>query len=128
MLDTGFMLVYVDDPAKSAGFYARLLDRPSKIGSPNFASISLASGFTLAFWSKQVASPKPDFSGSSGELLLFVDTPDDLERVHVRWRDEERIPILQAPTDLVFGRTFVASDPDGHRVRVIAPNETGRGR
>ena len=27
----------------------------------------------------------------------------------------------QAPTDLDFGRTFVALDPDGHRLRVFAP-------
>ena len=29
--------------------------------------------------------------------------------------------IVQEPTDMDFGRTFVALDPDGHRLRVFAP-------
>jgi hypothetical protein len=31
------------------------------------------------------------------------------------------VSIIQEPTDMDFGRTFVGLDPDGHRVRVFAP-------
>lgn len=34
------------------------------------------------------------------------------------------ITILQQPTDLDFGRTFTAADPDGHRLRVFWPSES----
>jgi hypothetical protein len=30
------------------------------------------------------------------------------------------LPIAQAPTAMDFGPTFVALDPDGHRLRVFA--------
>jgi hypothetical protein len=29
--------------------------------------------------------------------------------------------ILQPPTEMDFGRTFTAADPDGHRLRVFKP-------
>ena len=35
------------------------------------------------------------------------------------------VKILQPPTDMDFGRTFVALDPDGHRLRVFAAAEGG---
>jgi len=31
------------------------------------------------------------------------------------------VSILQGPTDMEFGRTFVGLDPDGHRLRIFAP-------
>jgi hypothetical protein len=31
------------------------------------------------------------------------------------------LPIAQKPTGMDFGYTFVALDPDGHRLRVFAP-------
>ena len=31
------------------------------------------------------------------------------------------LPIVQKPTAMDFGHTFVALDPDGHRLRVFAP-------
>jgi hypothetical protein len=31
------------------------------------------------------------------------------------------LKIAQAPTAMDFGMTFVALDPDGHRLRVFAP-------
>jgi hypothetical protein len=32
-----------------------------------------------------------------------------------------KLPIAQEPTAAEFGYTFVALDPDGHRLRVFAP-------
>ena len=31
------------------------------------------------------------------------------------------LTILQAPMQMDFGTTFVATDPDGHRLRVFVP-------
>ena len=44
----------------------------------------------------------------------------DVDAQHVDWR-KRGLPIAQAPTTMDFGRTFVALDPDGHRLRVFAP-------
>ena len=42
--------------------------------------------------------------------------------IHEAWVSRG-VTIAQAPTDLDFGRTFVALDPDGHRLRVFRPAE-----
>jgi hypothetical protein len=34
---------------------------------------------------------------------------------------ERGVPIAQAPAEMNFGLTFVALDPDGHRLRLYAP-------
>jgi predicted enzyme related to lactoylglutathione lyase len=58
--------------------------------------------------------------GGASELAFTVADADALNRRHVDW-SLRGLPILQAPTDMDFGRTFVALDPDGHRLRVFAP-------
>ncbi len=50
---------------------------------------------------------------------------DALNQRHLDW-SLRGLPILQAPTNMDFGRTFVALDPDGHRLRVFAPRHTNR--
>jgi predicted DNA-binding transcriptional regulator YafY len=39
---------------------------------------------------------------------------------HADW-SRRGLKIAQPPTDMDFGRTFVALDPDGHRLRVFVP-------
>jgi predicted enzyme related to lactoylglutathione lyase len=43
-----------------------------------------------------------------------------VDALHQEWR-KRGLKITQAPTEMDFGRTFVALDPDGHRLRVFAP-------
>ena len=43
-----------------------------------------------------------------------------VEAAHVRW-SAQGAPIAQSPTRMDFGYTFVALDPDGHRLRAFAP-------
>ena len=38
-----------------------------------------------------------------------------------RYLVARRRGILQEPVQMDFGHTFVASDPDGHRLRVFVP-------
>jgi predicted enzyme related to lactoylglutathione lyase len=44
----------------------------------------------------------------------------DVDAVHADWA-ARGLAIAQPPTELDFGRTFVALDPDGHRLRVFKP-------
>jgi len=116
-----FMLLYVADPEKSALFYQDLLGREPKRSSPDFITLTLENGFTIALWSRDGAVPPTDFAGSSAELVLVVDGNARLNATHADWA-QRGLKIIMKPTDLHFGRNFVALDPDGHRIRMVAPS------
>jgi len=46
----------------------------------------------------------------------------EVERLYAAWR-ERGLTIEQELKTAVFGRTFVALDPDGHRLRVCRPDD-----
>ena len=48
----------------------------------------------------------------------------DVDRLYAQWK-ALGIPMILAPTVLEFGYTFVATDPDGHRLRVCATDTSG---
>lgn len=112
-----YSLLYVGDVTKSVAFYERLLGCPPHEVFPTFASFRLNDGMLLGLWS--IATVAPDVTPPGGcELGLVVADAADVDRTFDAWR-QLGVTILQEPTDLVFGRTFLAADPDGHRVRVF---------
>lgn len=114
-----YLLLYVDSPATSAHFYSRLLDKPPVELSPTFALFILDSGLKLGLWSRHTVEPSPQALPGAAELGFAVDNPAEVDRLHQRWSELGQ-PILLAPIALDFGYTFVAVDPDGHRLRVFA--------
>lgn len=116
MTDLSFILLYVDSPAKSAAFYADLLGRAPVESSPTFAMFAIKDGLMLGLWSRHTVTPAATTAG--GSEIAF--TTADVDATHADWRDRGLV-IAQPPTDLDFGRAFVALDPDGHRLRVFAP-------
>lgn len=48
---------------------------------------------------------------------------DDVEQLYRDWT-ARGFAIPLEPTTLAFGYTFVATDPDGHRLRVCATDTT----
>lgn len=112
------LLLYVTDPAISANFYSRVLGRPAVEQSPTFALFILDSGLALGLWQKDGIVPAPTNLPGSCDLGFKVDHAR-IESMHAEWRDKGA-QILMPPTDLDFGRSFVAADPDGHRLRVYA--------
>jgi len=119
MIDSNFVLLYVDQPLASADFYARLLGKTPVENSPTFALFVLASGMKLGLWSRHTVTPaaQPAFGGA--ELAFEVDGYARVDAMHGDW-SQRGLTIIQSPTDLDFGRSFVALDPDGHRLRVYA--------
>ncbi|MFJ6092152.1 VOC family protein [Pseudomonas chlororaphis] len=113
-----YLLLYVDSPATSANFYSRLLDRPPVELSPTFALFILDSGLKLGLWSRQDVEPATQVTGGGGELALAVADKQTVDQLHGQWA-ESGVNIAQAPTTLDFGYTFVALDPDEHRLRVF---------
>ncbi|GAB2911874.1 VOC family protein [Paralcaligenes sp. KSB-10] len=120
MTDPNFFLLYVDSPAASADFYAGLLGKPPVEASPTFAMFVLDSGVKLGLWSRHTVEPAAAAAGGGGELAISVDGNDTVDAMHAQW-SLRGLVMAQAPTAMDFGYTFVALDPDGHRLRVFAP-------
>lgn len=121
MPDPNFVILYVDAPPASAAFYARLLGNPVLESAPTFAMLPLREGTMLGLWSRHTVAPAAAAGGGGMELAFTVGSRDEVDATHARWA-ALGLPIMQPPTEMDFGRTFVANDPDGHRLRVFAPN------
>ncbi|MBN9242209.1 MAG: VOC family protein [Mesorhizobium sp.] len=112
-----FVILYVDSPEKSGAFYAALLGRQPVETSPTFVLFVFDNGFKLGLWSRHTVEPAVQAAGGGAEVVIAVDTPASVDATHADWA-ARGLSIAQAPTDMDFGRTFVALDPDGHRLRV----------
>ena len=64
----------------------------------------------------------PRVTGGGGELVFIVENSTAVNATHADW-SARGLVMAQAPVDMDFGRTFVALDPDGHRLRVCAPDQ-----
>jgi catechol 2,3-dioxygenase-like lactoylglutathione lyase family enzyme len=119
--DPSFILLYVESAAASAAFYGDLLGRPPVESSPAFAMFLLASGVKFGLWTRHTVEPAATGAGG-GEIAFAVADASTLQTLHTDWA-RRGLPIVQPPTDMDFGRTFVALDPDGHRLRVFVPTQ-----
>lgn len=120
MHDPNVVILYVTNPGASAAFYTELFGRAPLEASPTFAMFKLESGTMLGLWSRATVEPRPDGTPGGSEIAITVSTEADVDRLHADWT-ARGITIAQTPTAMDFGRTFVALDPDAHRVRVFAP-------
>jgi catechol 2,3-dioxygenase-like lactoylglutathione lyase family enzyme len=124
MPDFNFLLLHVDDPAPSAAFYADLLGAPIVEQSPTFAMLPLRDGVMLGLWSRHSVEPKSAAAAGvrevASEVAFAVADAATVEAMHADWK-RRGLKIAQVPTRMDFGTTFVALDPDGHRLRVFAP-------
>lgn len=116
MLDTklGFVLLFVTNPQKSSAFYSRLFELTPVEESPTFALFALSNGVMLGLWSRKTAEPVVVAEAGGAEIAFAAEDVDDL---FAKWQ-AKGITMVQKPTDMDFGRTFVALDPDGHRIRI----------
>lgn len=119
MPDLSLTILYVDSPERSAAFYEDLLGRAPVEASPTFAMFAMPAGAGLALWSRHTVEPAAQAAGGGGEIAFRV---EDVDAVHADWT-AKGIAVLQPPTEMDFGRTFTALDPDGHRLRVFRPGE-----
>ncbi|MFJ2993847.1 VOC family protein [Pandoraea sp. NPDC087047] len=109
--------LYVASPPESAGFYADLFDLEPVEASPGFAMFAFPSGLKLGLWARFAVAPAVIAPPGGSEVVLPVASNALVDATWEDWR-ARGITILQVPTTMDFGRTFVASDPDGHRLRV----------
>lgn len=120
MPDFTYLLLHVADHAASAALYHELLDIPIVAQKPDIAILPLRDGVMLGLWKSDMAEPQGTGQSGASEVAFAVADAAAVEAAHLAWQ-QRGLPILQAPTQMSFGTTFVAVDPDGHRLRVFAP-------
>lgn len=120
MAEPNFIILYVDNPTASADFYAALLGKPPVESSPTFAMFALRSGVMLGLWSRHAVEPAAaPMLGGGSEVAFAVESRDEVASLYHAWTGRG-LRVAQKPADMDFGHTFVALDPDGHRLRVFA--------
>lgn len=117
MTNPNLIVLYVADPLASVGFYSKLLRKEPIMAVPTFSSIELQEGFILGLWAQQTVAPAPSTEGNRSELVFMVNGEEEVRARYDTWRAMD-LPIAQDLTRMDFGPTFVALDPDGHRLRV----------
>ena len=119
MSNVSFVIVYVDDVARSEAFYASILGRPAIESSATFAMLPAAPGLMLGLWRHDGVKP-PASAAGGGEIAFPVGNPADVDATFAEWRGRG-VKMALPPTQMDFGYSFVALDPDGQRLRVFAP-------
>lgn len=102
-----------------------LLRRPPPhepfIRTPGYIAVDLGPGVDLALWAGQFEYFPSDVPRTS-EVCLAIDGGAEQLGEIFEDRKAKGVPILHALRDEGFGRTFLAMDPDGNRIRV-APQD-----
>ena len=117
MAKANLIVLYVKDPLASVEFYRKVLDQEARVVYQTFSSFELPGGFTLGLWAEHTVAPAPTASGHRSELAFMVEDEGAVRAHYDKWK-AEGLQIAQALTEMDFGPTFVALDPDGHRLRV----------
>lgn len=121
-----YTILYVADVPKSAAFYRELFGKEPVEDHPTFAMFLLENGSAWGLWTRTDVLPAADVPGGGAEYLLAVESREALDSLAAAWK-ARGITVIQEPTDLDFGYTFTALDPDGHRLRptVFAAHTAG---
>ena len=119
ILELNVIVLYVDDLARTSQFYQDLLGIKPEEASPTFHSFTLSNGMSLALKARHSVMPPTEAKSGYNELAFTLDSNQKVDELFATWQ-AEKIDILLPPTQVPFGYTFVALDPDGHRLRVAS--------
>lgn len=121
MLTPNLVLFYVKNPIESAAFYENIFSTKPVALFPTYVAFSFPNGFTFSFWSTSATNFLSEGTGHRSELAFMVEEEQKVQELYDGWR-KLGITIEQDLHEAVFGLTFVALDPDGHRIRVCIPD------
>lgn len=122
MLIPNLLLFYVQNPMESAIFYEKIFKIKPVAAFPTYVAFSFANGFTFSLWSIQATDFVSAGQGHRSELAFMVPDSDQVRALNNEWK-ELGVQMEQDLHEAVFGLTFVALDPDGHRIRVCVPDK-----
>lgn len=115
------IILYVDNPIASSRFYQKLFNSEPEVMLPTWAAFSFNNGLHLGLWSTTARDFESCGEGNRTELSFMVKDIQEVDALYQQW-SESGVKIEQGPKQAIFGKTFVALDPDGHRIRVCIPD------
>jgi catechol 2,3-dioxygenase-like lactoylglutathione lyase family enzyme len=115
MRTLNYLLLAVRDPLKSAELYTQLLGREPVEKAPTFVLYVLPTGLKIGLWLADEVEPKPNAAGGI-EISFSEESKDAVRATFDEW-SKLGLKVVQAPTEMDFGFTFVVEDFDGHRLR-----------
>lgn len=122
MLTPNLLLFYVRNPMESAVFYEKIFKMKPVASFPTYVAFSFMNGFTFSLWSIEARNFVSVGEGHRSELAFMVASEGQVNALRNEWK-ELGVEIEQDLHEAVFGLTFVAFDPDGHRIRVCMPDK-----
>jgi catechol 2,3-dioxygenase-like lactoylglutathione lyase family enzyme len=124
MRTLNYLLLPVRNPRQSAALYARLLGCKPVEDSEGFVLFVLPNGIKVGLWLASDIEPKPSAPGGI-EIAFSEPSREAVLDTFKEWTGLG-LKVLQKPTDMPFGFTFVVEDPDGHRLRPFVLSEKPR--
>ena len=119
-MTVSMIINYVDNAGTAAALYAGVLGTKPIHEEAGFAMFPLADKTTLGLWSRASVKPASEARGSQSEICVTVASNAEVDSTQTAW-EKLGLTIVQQPTELGFGYTFTAEDPDGNRIRCYAP-------
>jgi hypothetical protein len=110
-----YLLIAVESPLRSAELYNRLIACKPVETSETFVLYVLPNGLKLGLWKRDSMEPTPLPPGGV-EIAFCLESRDAVLQTFEEW-SKLGLTVVQQPTELDFGFTFVVADPDGHRLR-----------
>ena len=86
----------------------------------HIALLLLSDAIMLGFWAKDEVTSLTSGQCGDGEIAFSVADAAEVEATLDDW-EASGLTIIQSPTPMGLGTTFVATEPNGHRLRVSAP-------
>ena len=120
MLIPNLLIFYVEDPLVSAAFYEKIFRIKPEASYPTYVAFSFEKRFTFSLWSKHAKNFVSGGEGHRSELSFMVENEEEVRKLRKIW-GQLNVEIEQELHVAVFGLTFVALDPDNHRIRVCIP-------
>lgn len=115
MRKLNYLLLAVKNPPESAALYTRILGCEPVENAPTFVLYVLPTGLKIGLWIASEIVPAPASPGGV-ELSFSEESEDAVRNTYEEWK-KLGLKVLQEPTHMDFGFTFVVQDPDGHRLR-----------
>ncbi len=106
----------MSDIKRSTDFYKTLFNAEPVFSSPRYVAFSAGGEAMFAIWT---GGTVPDINiPRFSEIGIMLSSNEEIDRLFEKWQKNPGIKIVQKPSTEVFGRTFLAADPDGHVIRV----------
>lgn len=115
MRTLNYLLLAVRDPLVSAELYSKLLGCEPVEKSRTFVLYVLPTGLKIGLWIANEIAPAPKPAGGI-EISFSEKSRDAVRATYAEWT-RLGLEVVQEPTEMDFGFTFVVEDPDGHRLR-----------